>query len=78
MGFVSITYVKSCLGKSASLSPYSSITFSEGEICWKGSRLCSCGGTEIEIHFTSSFVHFNFVYFVALYLCHFSSASFYT
>lgn len=39
----SVTYVNSCLGSSASFSPYSSTMFSEGDICSKGRRVCSCG-----------------------------------
>lgn len=36
------THVKSCLGRSASLSPYSSMMFSVGDTCCKGRRLWSC------------------------------------
>lgn len=35
------THENSCLGKSAPLSPNSSITFCVGDACWKGRRLCS-------------------------------------
>lgn len=40
--FNCVTHEKSCLGSSSSLSPYSSFTFSVGDTCWKGRRLCSC------------------------------------
>lgn len=35
------THKNSCLGRSTPESPYSSMTFSVGDACWNGRRLCS-------------------------------------